>query len=126
MLPDRYVPRKISEISKNDKKIAIIGKIVDVTDDSFILDDNSGKIEVFFGEEGLEGLTGLEGSAGLEVPESLEVRSESSEIVEKGKTIRAFCSVADDQLKLDVVQDLAGLDLNLLKTVDELYSKAGV
>jgi len=104
MLPDRYIPRKISEISKNDSKVSVVGKVADLTDDSFILDDKNGKIEVFFSEEDAEG----------------------REKIEKGKMVRAFCSLVAEQLNLDVAQDLTGLDLNLLKTVEELYSKAGV
>lgn len=107
MLPERYVPKGISEISKNDKKVSVVGKIVDVTTDSFIMDDDSGKIEVFFGDDQQTGVAGTEN-------------------ISPKKTIRAFCSVVGDELRLDVVQDLTGLDLNLLKTVDDLYSKAGV
>jgi uncharacterized protein YdeI (BOF family) len=98
------VPKKVAEISRKDKKVSVVGEVVDATEDSFILDDGTGKIEVFFDEEA---------SAG-------------SEKVAKGKTIRAFCSIDGEQLKPDVVQDMTGADLNLLKTVDDLYSKAGV
>jgi hypothetical protein len=107
MLPERYVPKKISDISKNDKKIAVVGKVVEVTTDSFIMGDGNGNIEVFFGDDQQTGVAG-------------------SEKIASKKTIRAFCSIVGDELRLDVVQDLTGLDLNLLKTVDDLYSKAGV
>jgi len=104
MLPERYLPRKVSEISKNDKRVSLVGCVIEKADNSFILDDDSGKVEVFFGEE----------------------TSKDLSIIEIKKTIRVFCSVIDEKLKLDIVQDLSSLDLNLLKTVDELYSKAGV
>ena len=104
MLPERYVPKKISDISKNDKRVAAVGKVVDASADSFILDDGSGKIEVFLSEES----------------------SADTKAITPKKTVRAFCSVMGDEVRLDVLQDLTGLDLNLLKTVDELYSKAGV
>lgn len=104
MLPERYVPKKIADISKSDKKISMIGKVIEAKDGSFVIDDNSGKIEVFFETE----------------------NSEGRERVAKDKTIRAFCTLVGEQLKLDIAQDSTGLDLNLLKTVDDLYSKAVV
>ncbi len=107
MLPDRYVPRKTTEITKTDRKVSILGKVVQSTADSFTLEDDNGTIEIFFGEN-------FEGGSPARVK------------IEKNKIVRAFCTVVGEQLRLDVVQDLTGLDLNLLKTVDELYSKAGV
>ncbi len=113
MLPERYMPKKISQISKTDKKISIVGKVVEISSeaeqpeaeaDYFILDDDGSKIKIFFEKE----------------------NSEGREKIEKGKLIRAFCMLVGEQLKLDIAQDLSGLDLNLLKTVDELYSKANV
>lgn len=106
MLPERYVPKKISQIGKTNRKISIIGKVVEMNAgaESFILEDDSGKIEVFFEKE----------------------NSGGHERIESGKTVRAFCSLIGEQLKLDIAQNLGGLDLNLLKTVDDLYSKAGV
>jgi len=98
------VPKKIAQISKNDRKVSIVGTVVSSTDDSFVLDDGSGKIEVFFEKENAEG----------------------RERIKKDKTIRAFCTLVGEQLKLDVAQSADGLDLNLLKTVDDLYSKAGI
>jgi len=104
MMPERYVPKKISEISKSDRKLSLVGKIIETTPEkkSFVLDDDTGKIEIFIGDE-------FGGAIG-----------------EQNKTIRAFCVLVGDRLMLDVLQDLDGLDLNLLKTVDDLYSKAGV
>jgi len=104
MLPERYVPKKIAQISKNDRRVSIVGTVVSSADDSFILEDDSGKIEVFFEKENAEG----------------------REKIEKDKVVRAFCTLVGEQLKLDIAQSADGLDLNLLKTVDDLYSKAGV
>lgn len=118
MLPERYVPRKIAKISKTDKKVSIIGKVEEKTDDSFFLDDGSGKIEIFFEKENSEG---GEGRA-----QSREKNEGGKTKAEDGKIMRAFCSVVGDRLKLDVAQSLDSLDLNLLKTVDDLYEKAGV
>ncbi len=106
MLPKRYIPKKISKINKNDKKVSVIGKVIEMkaNSDSFIIEDDSGKIEVFF-EKG---------------------NSEGREKIISDKSIRAFCILVGEQLKLDIAQDLTGTDLNLLKTVDDLYSKVGV
>jgi uncharacterized protein YdeI (BOF family) len=106
MLPERYMPKKISQINKNDKKVSVTGKVVEMKadTDSFIIEDGSGKIEVFFEKENFE----------------------DHEKISSGKTIRAFCTLVGEQLKLDIAQDMTGADLNLLKTVDDLYSKAGV
>lgn len=97
MLIDHYKPKKISEIKKTDNKIAIVGKVVETKESSFILDDKTGKIEVVFEGE-----------------------------VTKGKLIRVFCSLIDDELRAEIVQDLSGLDLNLFKKTEELYKSTGV
>lgn len=94
-----YKPKKISEINpKTDQKIALIGKIVEITpNNSFILDDETAKAEIFFDKD-----------------------------VELDQTIRVFCSIEDNYLKADIVQSINGFDLDLFKKVEELYRKAGV
>lgn len=96
MLPRRYKKRKISEIEKGDSKVTILGRVIERKEDSFVLDDGTGKVEVFFEGEIKPGLA------------------------------RAFCSLVGNQLKADVIQDLKGLDLNLFKKVEDLYNKAGL
>ncbi|MDI6798715.1 MAG: hypothetical protein QMD12_01820 [Candidatus Aenigmarchaeota archaeon] len=94
----RYIPKKISEInSKTDSRIAIVGKVIEQGENSFVLEDDSGKVEI-----------------------------ESEEEVELNKTVRVFCSLTENQLKADIVQSLNGFDLNLFNKVKELYNKAGV
>ena len=98
MFGSYYRPRGIPEINKRtDGKVAVIGKVVESGENSFVLEDGVAKVEIVF-----------EGK------------------VEKNKTVRAFCSIAEDQLKADVIQSLDGLDLNLFKRVKELYNKAGL
>jgi len=93
-----YKPKKISEINlKTDSRIAIIGKVTEQGENSFVLDDGSGKIEIISEEE-----------------------------VKLNKTVRVFCSLIENQLKADVVQSLNGFDLNLFNKIKELYNKAGV
>jgi hypothetical protein len=93
-----YKPREISEINtKTDGKVAIVGKVVESKEDSFILDDGEVKAEINF-----------EGK------------------MKTNRMVKVFCSVAEDRLNADIVQNLDGLDLNLFKRVKELYNKAGV
>lgn len=99
LMPDlNYTPKKISEINlKKDNRISLLGKVVELKENSFILDDNSAKIEIF-----------------------------SDTPVEVNKLIRIFCSVAEKQLKADVIQSLNGFDTDLFNKVEELYRKRGL
>ncbi len=93
-----YKPRRISEIDwKRDSRIALIGKVLDQLENSFILDDETGRIEVFFEGE-----------------------------LEKNKVIRAFCSIVESQLKADIVQSLEGFNLELFRKIEEMYKGAGL
>jgi hypothetical protein len=96
-MPVHYKPRKISQIAKTDSHIALVGKVTELGDNFFVLNDDTGSMEII-----------------------------SEETVEKDKLLRVFCSNVDGQWKADVMQDLKGLDTNLFKKVEELYSKAGV
>lgn len=96
-MAEYYKPRKISSIIKKDSKISIVGKVIDTGENFFILEDDSGKIEIF-----------------------------SEEKVEKNKIVRVFCSLVEGKLKADIIQSLNGLDLNLFKRIEELYYKVGL
>jgi len=96
-MSDHYLPKKISSISKTDSKLAIIGNVSELSENSFTLDDGSGKIEII-----------------------------SDQPVEKGELIRVFCSSFDGKLKADAIQNLRGFDLNLFKKIEELYTKEGL
>ena len=80
-----------------DSKIAVIGRVVQTDSNSFILEDDTGKVEIFFEEN-----------------------------VDQNKIVRAFCTIADGKLKADIVQKLENFDSNLFKTVEELYNRAGL
>jgi predicted dinucleotide-binding enzyme len=97
MRPERYVPKKISEIKLGDSRVSIIGKVAESKNSSFIVDDESGTAEIF-----------------------------SEKIPEAGSTVRAFCNFSDGTLKADVVQSLNGFDINLYHKVQDLYRKVGV
>ena len=101
----RYIPRKVSEIEQNDTRIAVTGRIAEGSRDSFVLDDSSGKIEVFLQVEGTDRLDAKVG---------------------KDDLVRVFCTVIGAQLKADAVQNLNGLDAEQLKKIEELYNKAGI
>lgn len=93
-----YIPKKISEINlKKDSRISLLGKVVELKENSFVLDDNSAKIEIF-----------------------------SDTPADKNKLVRIFCSVAEKQLKADVIQSLNGFDIDLFNRVEELYRKKGL
>ncbi len=92
-----YKPKKISQVTKEDTRVSVIGKVKDLSENSFVLQDETGESEVF-----------------SDIP------------TEKDKLVRVYCSVIDGRLKTDVIQNLAGFDLNLFKKVEELYSKSGV
>lgn len=98
MIADYYRPKKISELKgKNDSKVAVIGKVVEAADGKFVLDDATGRVEVV-----------------------------SDAAVSKDATVRAFCSIEEDKLKADVVQNLSKFDLNLFNKSRELYEQVGV
>ena len=96
MQPQRYAPKKISDVKKADTRVSVTGSVVATGENVFEIEDASGKAEV------------------------------SSEFAAKvGDLVRAFCTVADGKLKADAVQSLNGLDLNLYQKVQELYRKVG-
>ena len=84
-------------MTKEDSRVSVIGKVMEVGENSFVLQDDSNITEVF-----------------------------SDIHVAKDKLVRVYCSVIEGQLKADVMQDLTGFDLGLFKKVEELYNKAGV
>ncbi len=96
-MPTRYIPKKISEIKKTDSTISLVGKIVQISENEFVLQDETGRIGIF-----------------------------SEEKVGEGKIVRVFCSTVDGNLKADTIQSLNGFDVNLYNKVKELYSKAGL
>jgi hypothetical protein len=102
----RYIPRKASQVEKNDTRVALTGKVLEAGESSFTLADDIGRIEIFTQVDGVEGKM---------------VAS-----VKEGELVRAFCIVIGTQLKADVVQKLDGLDTEQLKKIEGLYNKAGV
>lgn len=98
-MPIHYIPKKISQLDKADTNVAIIGKVIEDKESSFILEDESGKVEI-----------NKPNDANFDV----------------GSLVRVFCTIIGAQLKADVVQSLKGLDIEQFKKIEELYNKAGI
>lgn len=93
-----YKPKKISEVNlKADNRISLLGKVEELKENSFILSDSSGKIEIF-----------------------------SDMLLKENNLVRVFCSIAEQQLKADVIQSLNGFDVDLFNRVEGIYNKLGV
>jgi len=93
-----YLPKKISELDlKRDRMVSILGKVLELKENGFILLDDSGKVEVI-----------------------------SENPVEPDSQVRVFCTLINQQLKADLIQDMKNFDAGLFYKVKELYNKSGV
>ena len=91
-----YRPRKVSSLTKTDKFVSLLGKVASVKENAVVIEDGTGRIEI-----------------------------SSEHALKENAIVRVFCSF-DGQWKTDIVQDMDGIDLNIYKKVDELYSRAGL
>jgi hypothetical protein len=93
---DNYKTKRISELNlKTDQKVALIGIVENILENSFVLNDG----------------------------EKIEIVAEN--VPEKGKKIRVFCSVVDQQLKADIIQPI-NFDEKLFEKSEEFYRKFGL
>lgn len=104
---NHYVKRMILEINPEvDLKIRVLGFVVDKKENTFVIDDGSGKVRVFVDEASLLDGIGI------------------------NQLIRVFGSSLPTEdgfeIKADAIQDLSNLNINLYKKVEELYNKVGV
>ena len=104
---DHYIKKKIPEINPEvDLKVNIQGIVVDKKDDTIVIDDGNGKVKVF-----------------VDMPGMVEK-------INVNQLIRVFGSTLPTEegfeIKVDAVQDLTNLNINLYKKVEELYNKMGV
>ncbi|MEM5815223.1 MAG: hypothetical protein QXD89_01905 [Candidatus Aenigmatarchaeota archaeon] len=90
-----YKPKKIISIEREDFRISIIGKVIEIGEDYFILEDETGSIKIY------------------NKPENLE----------KSSLIRVFCTKIDENIFCDFFQKLEGFDLKLFNKVEDLYLK---
>jgi hypothetical protein len=97
--PLHYKPRKISEIDfEKDQRVAIIGRIKEIRENSVIFQDSSGEIEIGF----------VDG-------------------IRENKLIRIFCTIVDKRLLLvDFFQLLERFDLDLWEETNKLYKEANI
>jgi hypothetical protein len=89
--------RQVSGIRPGDIRVSVIGTVIDKAEDGIVLDDGSGKIDITMAEPFEAELNGLVRVFGRVIP------------MEGGF-----------QLQGEIVQDMKGLDLELLKKVESL------
>ena len=101
-MQEAYVEKRINDIDKNDRKVAVSGCIVSTDDHSIMLDDGDSRIAVFLGD--------------AKAP--------------NGRYMRVFGRVIPCeegiQLHADLVQDLSNMDLNLYKKMLNIMKQRGV
>ena len=97
MIPERYFPKRISEMKDSDSKISLMGRVVSIADTGFVIEDDSGRTEITSGYP-----------------------------VKEGDIVRVFCTVSGNNVKADAVQSLNGLDIKLYQKAEELYRKARI
>ena len=90
------IERRIADIKPEDIRVRVTGTVVDMQGEAAVLDDGSGKIHIAL-EQGTE--------------------------IKPGALVRVFGRVIalEDgmELQAEIVQDMSGLDLELLKKVQE-------
>jgi len=91
------VERRISEIMAEDMRVSLIGTVIDKQDENIILDDGTGKITIGF---------------------------DNAVAVETDQIVRVFGRVmpieSGFELQGEIVQDMKGLDRDLVKRMHEL------
>jgi hypothetical protein len=104
---NHYLKKIISEINPDtDLKVKLIGFVVDKKGETMVLDDGSGKVSAF-----------------IDAPDIMEK-------IKINQLIRVFGSTLPTEsgfeIKVDLIQDLTNLNINLYKKVEELYKEMGV
>ncbi|OYT42479.1 MAG: hypothetical protein B6U78_01100 [Candidatus Aenigmarchaeota archaeon ex4484_224] len=91
----RYYPIKIKDLENRDEnKFILMGKVKEVSDTFFVLKDESGETKIL-----------------------------SLNLPKKNDIVRVFVRKEGNDLIAEIVQNLNGLNLNILKEVEELYNK---
>lgn len=94
------VERSVSGIKPEDMRVSLLGTVVDKQDNSIVLDDGTGKVNVNFEGDVNVGASQLVRVMGRVIP------------IENGFEIQG-----------EVAQDMSGLDLGLHKRVKEIWDK---
>ncbi|MCK4555139.1 MAG: OB-fold nucleic acid binding domain-containing protein [Candidatus Aenigmarchaeota archaeon] len=104
----RQVPARVQKIKEidisKDARVRILGKILSKAGDSFVIEDDTGKIDVF----------------------------STPEIISRlydGQIVRVYAQVAPDgtgnfNLRAELVLDATGIDINLYKLAEKMWIKA--
>lgn len=97
------VPRDVTEINpETDARVRVLGTVLEKRDDSVMLDDGSGTVEVFVDADDLDGLN-------------------------EGQRVRVFGRVlptADSfEMQGELVQDMSDLDMEAYARVQEAVGK---
>jgi len=86
-----YKPISVIEIGK-EEKFSLVGEVVEVGEDYFVLKDYSGKAKI-----------------------------KSQFKAKTGEMIRVFCRLEDGEAVAEILQSLNGLDLQLYQKADSLF-----
>jgi hypothetical protein len=89
--------RRVAEIRPEDMRISVIGTVIDKADDGIVLDDGSGRLDITMVEPFEAEVKGLVRVFGRVIP-----------------TEEGF------HLQGEIVQDMSGLDLELLKKAESI------
>jgi uncharacterized protein YdeI (BOF family) len=95
------VLRKVSDIRPDDVRVSVIGTVIGKAEDGIVLDDGTGKIDIT-----------LDGPVEFEPKSMVRVLG------------RVFPVESGFQLQGELVQDMSGLDMDLLKRVGSLEENA--
>lgn len=100
----RHEPKELNSIDpENDVNVRIVGTIVTVNENSFVLDDSSAAKEVFTQE------------------------NVSEDLIEEGSTVRVYGRVLptpdDYEIEASVVQDMSEVDLEKFNKVKKVVSE---
>ncbi len=101
-----FSEKTIAEVEpEKDIRVRILGKVVDMTEDSFILDDGAGRVQVAIDPE---------------------ISMESIHVNDSVKVIgRVFASENGFELRAEAVQNASGVDVPLYKKSVELERSLG-
>jgi uncharacterized protein YdeI (BOF family) len=102
-----FSEKAVSEIEpEKDIRVRILGKVVDMTEDSFILDDGTGRVQV---------------------TTDPEIGMEYIRVNDSAKVIgRVFASESGFELRAEAVQNASGVDVPLYKKLIELERNTGL
>ncbi len=96
------VEKPVSEISQNDIRVRVLGRVIDKTNSVIVVDDGSGKLEIQYDQE-----------PGIAVGEAVKI------------VTRVFPLIDGYECKAECFQKLDGLDLGLYKKARSIVAGLG-